>query len=266
MPCGTPCLASRAECALVEPSAVFSAPSRVALSDVRADRANGTVELVCDPSGPSIAVEDRDVLPREVPEPETEAVQAEVERCFPAARTLRWDWDATRQRLQQEFGHAVALEIEPGRFLVAEAGYLIAEIRAIKRMGENIFYLLDAGFNNLARPILYGSYHPMSIVPADDDPDSTQLQDVVVGGPLCESGDIFTQQEGGFVAQRSLPVARVGQLLVIECAGAYGHVMSSNYNSKPFAAEVMIRDHKVQMIRERQTFADLIRGEVIPKS
>ena len=174
-------------------------------------------------------------------------------------------WDATRQRLQQEFGHAVALEIEPGRFLVAEAGYLIAEIRAIKRMGENIFYLLDAGFNNLARPILYGSYHPMSIVPANDDPDSTQLQDVVVGGPLCESGDIFTQQEGGFVAQRSLPVARVGQLLVIECAGAYGHVMSSNYNSKPMAAEVLIRAGQAHLIRQRQTFADLVQGESIPE-
>ena len=71
----------------------------------------------------------------------------------------------TRKRLEDAFGHPVRLEIEPGRYLVAESGYLVAEIRAVKRMGDNTFYLLDAGFNNLARPILYGAYHPMSIVP-----------------------------------------------------------------------------------------------------
>ncbi|MEQ1829027.1 MAG: diaminopimelate decarboxylase, partial [Pirellula sp.] len=71
-------------------------------------------------------------------------------------------WDATRKRLEQSFGHPLRLEIEPGRYLVAESGYLIAEIRAVKKMGENMFYLLDAGFNDLARPILYGAYHPIS--------------------------------------------------------------------------------------------------------
>ena len=76
-------------------------------------------------------------------------------------------WDAARRRLEKRFGHAIRLEIEPGRYLVAESGYLMAEIRAVKRQDENLFYLLDAGFNNLARPILYGAYHPMSIVPAD---------------------------------------------------------------------------------------------------
>ena len=76
-------------------------------------------------------------------------------------------WDAVRKRLEDRFGHAVGLEIEPGRYLVAESGYLVAEIRAVKRQGEHCFYLLDAGFNNLARPILYGAYHPMSIVPRD---------------------------------------------------------------------------------------------------
>ena len=98
------------------------------------------------------------------------------------------------------------LEIEPGRYLVAESGYLVAEIRAVKQQGDNTFYLLDAGFNNLARPILYGAYHPMSIVPADGDLRPAAQRDVIVGGPLCESGDIFTQEEGGFVATR--PPAR----------------------------------------------------------
>jgi diaminopimelate decarboxylase len=172
-------------------------------------------------------------------------------------------WDATRRRLQDAFGHAIRLEIEPGRYLVAESGYLIAEVRAIKRMGANTFYLLDAGFNNLARPILYGAYHPMSIAPADH---ATELekQSVVVGGPLCESGDIFTQSDGGVVSSRLLPSARVGDFLVIERAGAYGFGMGSNYNSKPLAAEVMITpDGSSHLIRRRQTFEDMVRGESI---
>ena len=72
-------------------------------------------------------------------------------------------WDATRNRLEDLFGHKLTLEIEPGRYLVAESGYLVTEIRAVKQMGGNTFYLLDAGFNNLARPILYGAYDPRSI-------------------------------------------------------------------------------------------------------
>ena len=172
-------------------------------------------------------------------------------------------WDQTRNRLAGELGHAISLEIEPGRYLVAESGYLVSEIRAIKNMGNNTFYLVDAGFNNLARPILYGAYHPMSIAPAQLG-DNRSLQDVIVGGPLCESGDIFTQQEGGFVAQRSLPVATVGDLLVIECAGAYGSVMASNYNSKPLAAEVLVTNGRPHLVRARQTFEDIIRGEVLP--
>ena len=179
-------------------------------------------------------------------------------------------WDASRKRLEAQFGHKLALELEPGRYLVAESGYLVAEIRAIKKMGKNTFYLLDAGFNNLARPILYGSHHPMSIVPGPLDEvgtiavDERPKADVIVGGPLCESGDIFTQAEGGYVCTRSLPTAQVGELLVIECAGAYGFAMGSNYNSKPYAAEVLLRNGQAHLIRARQTPDDLIRGEVIP--
>jgi len=191
---------------------------------------------------------------------------------------------------------------------VAESGFLLAEVRAVKRQDDNVFYLVDAGFNNLARPILYGSYHPMSIVPGEEGglapfapangacPPSSALlgdkgdwlrlperpegclaqtapvplfapeQDVIVGGPLCESGDIFTQEEGGFVAPRRLPEARVGDLLVIECAGAYGFVMGSNYNSQPLAAEVLIDAGRPRLVRRRQTFEDLIRGEEIPSA
>jgi diaminopimelate decarboxylase len=175
-------------------------------------------------------------------------------------------WDATRKRLEDAFGHKVRLEIEPGRFLVAESGYLVAQIRAIKQMGTNTFYLLDAGFNNLARPILYGAYHPMSVVPCGSLGLQRATHDVVVGGPLCESGDIFTQEAGGYVCSRSLPVAVVGEYLVIECAGAYGAVMGSNYNSKPLAAEVLITGGQPHLVRRRQSFDDLIAGESIPEN
>jgi diaminopimelate decarboxylase len=183
-------------------------------------------------------------------------------------------WDASRKRLEDQFGHKLTLEIEPGRYLVAESGYLVSEIRAIKRMGANTFYLLDAGFNNLARPILYGAYHPMSVCPhrtphaprevSISRSEMPTMLDVVVGGPLCESGDIFTQEEGGFVSKRRLPAAAVGDYLVIERAGAYGFVMASNYNSKPLPSEVLIQNAKPQLIRSRQTLDDLTRGEVIP--
>jgi diaminopimelate decarboxylase len=192
-------------------------------------------------------------------------------------------WNAVRERLAKAFGHALSLEIEPGRYLSAESGSLIAEIRAVKRMGDNLFYVLDAGFNNLARPILYGAYHPMYVAHAagrgqwavgskDSEPgrprprSATNTQQVIVGGPLCESGDIFTQEDGGYVKSRELPEASVGDYIVIGAAGAYGSVMGSNYNSKPLAAEVLIENGQAHLVRERQTFADIIRGESIPKN
>ncbi len=180
-------------------------------------------------------------------------------------------WDAARQRLAERVGHPVSLEIEPGRYLVAESGALIAEIRAVKQMGDNLFYLLDAGFNNLARPILYGAYHPMAVAhaassePRGSSPRPTATHPVIVGGPLCESGDIFTQEDGGYVRSRELPEASVGDYLVIGAAGAYGAVMGSNYNSKPLAAEVLIEDGEAHLVRERQKFEDIIRGERILK-
>jgi diaminopimelate decarboxylase len=173
-------------------------------------------------------------------------------------------WGAARHQLANQFGHEISLEIEPGRVLAAESGYLVSEIRAIKQMGENTFYLIDAGFNNLARPILYGAYHPMAICPADGSQSARPVKNVVVGGPLCESGDIFTQEEGGFVTSRPLPGAKVGDLLVIGVAGAYGYAMASNYNSKPLVAEVLIENGKANLVRRRQTLDELIQNESIP--
>ncbi|PXW97021.1 diaminopimelate decarboxylase [Sphaerotilus hippei] len=164
-------------------------------------------------------------------------------------------WDDARRQIAAHLGHAVHLEIEPGRYLVAEAGVLLGEVRATKQMGNNHFVLVDAGFNDLMRPSMYGSYHAISVLGAAAD---APLQPSVVAGPLCESGDVFTQGEGGVVLTRDLPAARVGDLLVFHDAGAYGASMSSNYNSRPLIPEVMVDGAEVRLIRRRQTVAELL--------
>lgn len=175
-------------------------------------------------------------------------------------------WDATRRRLEARFGHRLRLELEPGRYLTAEAGFLVTEIRAVKRQGSRTYLLVDAGFNTLARPVMYGAYHPMSLCPCDPlvaEGPAPRSTEVAVGGPLCESGDIFTQTDGGFVATRPLPEAAVGDLLVIEVAGAYGFVMASNYNSKPLPAEVLVDGGYGRLVRRRQSVGDLVSGETV---
>ncbi len=167
-------------------------------------------------------------------------------------------WDAARQQIADLLGHPVALEIEPGRYLVAESGVLLTEVRATKTMGSNPFVLVDAGFSDLMRPAMYGSFHGMEILHADGTPASGPLQDTVVGGPLCESGDVFTQGEGGVVLTRPLPVAQVGDVLVLHDTGAYGASMSSNYNTRPLIAEVLVENGLPRLIRRRQTVAELL--------
>lgn len=170
-------------------------------------------------------------------------------------------WDGARREIAAHLGHAVHLELEPGRFLVAEAGVLLAEVRATKPMGANHFTLLDAGFSDLMRPSMYGAFHGMSLIPADATTRATV--DTVVAGPLCESGDVFTQAEGGVVLTRALPQAQVGDLLVLHDAGAYGASMSSNYNSRPLAAEVLVDGDAHRVIRRRQTVEELLALEQV---
>lgn len=172
-------------------------------------------------------------------------------------------WARAQRTIEDIIGHSVRLEIEPGRYLVAEAGALITRIRAVKKQGDNTFYLVDAGFETLVRPAMYGSYHEISVVPVGHAP-ANQV-DAIVGGPLCESGDVFTQEEGGVVVTRALPEANVGDYLVIHDAGAYGAAMSSNYNSRLLAPEVLIHDGVAELIRERQTFDHLLQFEHIPE-
>jgi diaminopimelate decarboxylase len=167
-------------------------------------------------------------------------------------------WDRARHDIERIVGHAVELEIEPGRFLVAQAGVLISELRAHKTMGGNQFLLVDAGFNDLMRPALYGAYHGISVLEPSGVPRTAALQDVVVAGPLCESGDVFTQSAGGEVEARSLPAGRVGDWVVFHDAGAYGASMSSNYNSRPLVPEVLVDGDDVRLVRRRQTITDLM--------
>jgi diaminopimelate decarboxylase len=170
-------------------------------------------------------------------------------------------WDAARRAIADHLGHDVHLELEPGRYLVAESGVLLAEVRATKFQGDQHFTLVDAGFSDLMRPAMYGAYHGMSLIPADDTPRT--LRSTVVAGPLCESGDVFTQGEGGVVLTRELPEARVGDLLVLHDAGAYGASMSSNYNSRPLTAEVLVDGDHHQLIRRRQTVEELLQLEAV---
>ncbi|MFN3302842.1 MAG: diaminopimelate decarboxylase [Roseateles sp.] len=165
-------------------------------------------------------------------------------------------WDTARREAEGLVGHALTLELEPGRYLVAESAVLLAEVRAVKNAGANRFVLVDAGFNELMRPAMYGSFHAMTLLPRDGE--ARPVQPSVVAGPLCESGDVFTQGPGGEVLTRELPAARVGDLLVIHDAGAYGASMSSNYNSRPLAAEVLVDGEATRLIRRRQTVEELL--------
>jgi diaminopimelate decarboxylase len=168
-------------------------------------------------------------------------------------------WNSARQRIEQHLGHAIELEVEPGRFLVGAAGILVTEVRATKSAGANNFTLVDAGFNDLVRPAMYGAQHDISLLRRDPrDGSERALRPTLVGGPLCESGDIFTQAAGGDTAAKELPEARVGDWLVLHDTGAYGASMSSNYNSRPLAAEVLIDGDSVRTIRRRQTIDELL--------
>jgi diaminopimelate decarboxylase len=152
--------------------------------------------------------------------------------------------------------------VEPGRFLIGNAGVLLTRVRYLKQTGSKTFAIVDAGMNDLIRPALYQSYH--EIVPcrasaaADADPSmstSKSLERIDIVGPVCESGDFFA-------LDRDMPEVHEGDLLAIMSAGAYGFVMASNYNSRPLPAEALVRGDKFALIRKRQTWEDLVRGEV----
>jgi diaminopimelate decarboxylase len=153
-------------------------------------------------------------------------------------------------------GLDVTLVLEPGRALVGNAGVLVTEVLYTKPIpapngrGKKYFFIVDAAMNDLARPSLYGSYH--AVLPVGKIPRGRVTADVV--GPICESGDFLARD-------RVLPPYRSGDLLAVMSAGAYGFSMSSNYNSRPRAAEVMVSGSRCEVVRERESARDVFRGE-----
>jgi diaminopimelate decarboxylase len=143
------------------------------------------------------------------------------------------------------------LLIEPGRFLVAQAGVLVTRVLQVKRNGAKTFVITDAAMNDLIRPALYQAHH--EIVPVR--PRAGRVQAVDVVGPVCESGDFFARD-------RKLGPVKPGDLTALLDAGAYGMAQSSNYNTRPRAAEVLVEGAKARLIRRRETIADLLAPEM----
>ncbi|NPU84034.1 MAG: diaminopimelate decarboxylase [Syntrophaceae bacterium] len=148
----------------------------------------------------------------------------------------------------------VTFIFEPGRVIVGNAGILLTKVLYTKTNDDKRFIVVDAGMNDLIRPSLYSSYH--GIKPVLKTPRETAPADVV--GPICETGDYLAKG-------RDLPLFERNELMAVMSAGAYGFTMSSNYNSRPRAAEVLVDGNRIEVIRKRETYRDLVRGERIPE-
>lgn len=161
-----------------------------------------------------------------------------------------------------QYGSAIQLQIEPGRYLVAESGYLIAEVQNIKSTPDYTFALLNTGFNHNPRPAMYGSYHPLELVPNDCRELGSKRLPYVIAGYLCESGDVFTRSEDGTLLPRSFPRMQLGDLIVTGNVGAYSHAMKSEYNSMNLPASVLLAsDGSRRVIERRGTLDDIMRRE-----
>ncbi|MBE9520919.1 MAG: diaminopimelate decarboxylase [Proteobacteria bacterium] len=161
--------------------------------------------------------------------------------------------------LKEEMGGLdCTLILEPGRVIVSNAGILVSRVLYTKRNQAKNFVIVDAAMNDLARPSLYGAHHDIQPVLRKEGQatgEVTEKADVV--GPICETGDFLAKD-------RELPIFEPGDLMAVMSSGAYGFTMSSNYNSRPRAAEVLVSEDQFYVIRERETYETLIRGEDIP--
>lgn len=153
--------------------------------------------------------------------------------------------------LLKESGLKIVLE--PGRFIVGNAGILVAKVIYVKETASKNFIIIDAAMNDLPRPSLYGAYH--KIVPLTKDTSAKAAKSADIVGPVCESGD--------FLGKGRKIKAKAGDYVSVLGAGAYGFSMSSNYNSRPRVAEVLVKNGRACLIRKRESYQDLIRGEVI---
>ncbi|KPK42049.1 MAG: diaminopimelate decarboxylase [Omnitrophica WOR_2 bacterium SM23_29] len=149
----------------------------------------------------------------------------------------------------------IKLILEPGRFIAGNSGILVTKVTYMKRTPAKNFVIVDAAMNDLIRPSLYDAYHEVLPI-VRRPPHGRILADVV--GPVCESSDVLARD-------RRLPIFKPGELLAVMGAGAYGFTMSSNYNSRPRACEIMVIKGKFYIVREREKYTDLARGEIIPR-
>jgi diaminopimelate decarboxylase len=149
----------------------------------------------------------------------------------------------------------LTLVMEPGRVIVGNAGILVTKALYLKEGETKSFIIVDAAMNDLIRPSLYGAYH--DIRPLDESAGHRAKHQVDVVGPVCESGDFLAKD-------RMLPAVKPGELMAVMSAGAYGFVMASNYNSRPRVPEALIKGDEIHVIRARETYDDLIKGEMIP--
>ncbi|MEE8176688.1 MAG: diaminopimelate decarboxylase [Acidobacteriota bacterium] len=158
-----------------------------------------------------------------------------------------------KKLLQCVRGSGLKLLVEPGRSVVADAGILLTRVIHTKTTGGKKFIVVDAAMNDLLRPSLYGAYHEIRAVRRN------RRREVVADlvGPVCETGDFIAQN-------RKLPAPEAGDLLAVFTVGAYGSVLSSNYNSRPRPAEVLVEGRRWRLARRRETLRDLIRGESLP--
>jgi len=149
-------------------------------------------------------------------------------------------------------GLDVSIVCEPGRFLVGNGGYFITKVLYEKINSDKRFVIVDGAMNDLIRPSLYNAYHKIEVLSTVENSDISEANIV---GPVCESGDFFAKNV-------KIPKTNPGDLVIIHSAGAYGFTMSSNYNTRPRAAEVGVEDGKDRLIRRRETFEDLIECEI----
>jgi diaminopimelate decarboxylase len=149
-------------------------------------------------------------------------------------------------------GMNLKLMLEPGRSIVAEAGALLTRVALVKDNGAKTFVIVDAAMNDLIRPALYQAHH--EVVPVQAPNQHRMTADVV--GPVCESGDFFARA-------RDLPALKPDDLVAIKTAGAYGFVLASNYNSRPRPCELLVQGDHVTVVRQRETYEDLVRGETV---
>jgi diaminopimelate decarboxylase len=175
-------------------------------------------------------------------------------------------YDQEEPPVPEAYGNAIVdrasdlggtLILEPGRLLVGNAGILLTSVLYVKKTEQKNFVIVDAAMNDLIRPTLYDAHHHIQPVFQRGDADGSGLITADIVGPICESGDYLAKS-------RTLGYVDAGDILAVMSAGAYGFTMSSNYNSRPRAPEILVDGDNYYVVRERETYADLVRGERIP--